>query len=250
MPRPPPWLTMPNPETSWFELVERCLGALNLNGNAFVLITARDSQGFPTELWTLDESDVVVKRSGGNIVFKVGGREPPLTHFTPSNPAGDVLHIKAFSNGGLRGLSTIEQGRQAIGLGLVTEKQGAKFFGTGQQMSGAIQLPPAAPGVTQASVDAMRESWLKRHGGSDNAYLPGILTGGATWTPTSVSNEDAQYLETRKFQVVDIARLFRVPPVLIGSMEVQSSWGTGVGTASARVAPFRMLRGSCGWRAP
>jgi HK97 family phage portal protein len=74
----------------------------------------------------------------------------------------------------------------------------------------------------------MAEAWQARHGGTDQAHKPGILAGGAHWNTISVTPEQSQFLETRKFEVIEIARLFRVPPVMIGEMEVQSSWGTGV----------------------
>lgn len=126
-------------------------------------------------------------------------------------------------------MSPIEFARQAIGLGLVTEKQGAKFFGQGQQMSGVIQLPAATPALSREYTELMRETWEAAHSGADKAYRPGILSGGATWQGITVTNEDAQFLQTRAFQVEDIAsRVYGIPPHLVGLTEKQTSWGTGV----------------------
>jgi HK97 family phage portal protein len=228
MPRPPGWLAQPNPETTWFELIERAQTCLEMDGNAFILITARDAMGFPSELWTLHPQRVDVKAAANGRTSFVWDGSTPLSRYGPDNPGGDVLHIKAFNNGGLRGLSPIDTARQTIGLAMAAEKTGAKLFAQGMQMPGVIEMPPMPTGQAQEAVDAMAEAWQARHGGTDQAHKPGILAGGAHWNTISVTPEQSQFLETRKFEVIEIARLFRVPPVMIGEMEVQSSWGTGV----------------------
>lgn len=235
--RPPRWLEFPNPETTWFEFAERIVGCLNLDGNAFLLITARDTLGFPAEIWTLSPRAITVQRDGS---FLWNGSQR-LTRFGPMSPNGDVLHIKAFNNGGLRGLSPIDQARQAIGLGLVTEKFGAKFFGTGQALSGVIQLPAADAAKTQAYVDQMAEAWKDHHAGSANAFEPGVLTGGATWQSISISPENAQFLETRKFQVEEICRMFGVPPHMVGHTEPSTTWGTGIEQMSIGFVRWSLL---------
>jgi HK97 family phage portal protein len=222
----PSWLRMPNPETTWFEFTERVMGSLNLDGNAFVIITGRDAMGFPAECWTLNPREVQVRREGGKTIFVWGGDER-LSRFSPSTPDGDVLHIKAFSDGGLRGLSPIGLAKQAIGLGMVTEKFGAEHFGSGQKPPGIIEIPPGTPQATTEIVDKLREDWKRHHAGSNQAHAPGILVG-ATWKDTSINAEEAQFLETRKFQVSEIARLFGVPPHMIGDVEKSTSWGTGI----------------------
>jgi len=227
--RTPAWIETPNPESTWFEFAERVVESLLMDGNAFVLITARDTLGFPMELWTLNPRSIDVRRTNGAIDFVWEG-STHLTRFSPSNPVGDVLHIRLNSAGGLRGLSPLDLARQSIGLGLVSEKFGSKFFGTGQQMSGVIQLPPAGPGQPKSkeNIDLIRENWEAAHSGSDKAHRPGILTGGATWQSISVTPENAQFLETRKFQVEDIARFYGVPAHMVGLEEKNTSWGTGI----------------------
>jgi HK97 family phage portal protein len=228
--RPPAWIEIPNPESTWFEFCERIYESLLMDGNAFLIITARDTLGFPSEIWTLNPRRVQVRRrDSGRIYFLVDG-QTEYTRFGPDAPLGEVLHIKLASAGGLRGLSPLEFARQAIGLGLVTEKFGAKFFGRGQTMSGVIQLPAAtSPALAREYAEITRESWEAAHSGSDNAHRPGILAGGATWQGVSITNEQAQFLDTRKFQVEDIAtRFYGVPPHLVGLTEKQTSWGTGV----------------------
>jgi HK97 family phage portal protein len=240
--RPPAWLDYPNPETNWAEYIERVMESLLLDGNAFVLITSRDSQGYPRELWTLHPRDVTVRKRNGNVEFVWEG-QTVLSRYGPTNPAGDVLHIRLRSGGGLRGLSPIAYARQAIGLGLVGEKFGARFFGGGQQMSGVIQLPADQPAKSREHIELMRQTWEAAHAGSDKAHRPGILTGGATWQGISIPPEDAQFLQTRGFQVEDIgARFFGVPASLIGLGDKQSNWGTGVEAQALGLLRFTLLR--------
>lgn len=225
--RPAAWLDNPNPETNDFEFRERVFESLLMDGNAFILITARDQMAFPSELWTLHPRSIEVKSRGNRTYFLWNG-DTELSRFGPDNPAGEVLHIKLATAGGLRGLSPIEAARQGIGLGMVAEKFGAKFFGSGQQMSGVIQLPADQPARSKEHIDLMREQWEAAHAGSDRAHRPAILTGGATWEGVTIPPEDAQFLQTRTFQVEDICRFYGVPPVWVGLTEKQTSWGTGV----------------------
>lgn len=238
--RVPRWLTQPNPETSWFEHTERVGECLLSDGNAFVLITVRDALGFPQEIWTLNPRDVEVRKVNGRVEFLWGG-STRLTKYGPANPTGDVLHIKLATGGGLRGLSPIEAARQSIGLGLVTEKFGSRFFGKGQQMSGVISLPADVKSSKQ-HIDLMRENWESTHAGSDRAHRPAILTGGATWQGITIPPEDAQFLETRKFQVEDIAtRFYGVPAHMVGLEEKNTSWGTGIEAQTMGFLRFTML---------
>lgn len=229
--RPPRWLEVPNPESNWFEFAERIFESLLMDGNAFLPITARDFQGFPSEIWTLHPRKVQVRRRDTppyRIYFLVDG-STEYSRYGPDNPMGDMLHIRLASAGGLRGLSPIEYARQSIGLGLVTEKFGARFFGRGQQMSGLIQMPPDQPKASKEHIEVMREQWEEAHAGSEQSHRPGILTGGATWQGITIPPEDAQFLQTRAFQVEDIAsRVYGIPPHLVGLTEKQTSWGTGV----------------------
>jgi len=230
--RPPAWLSVPNPESNWYELAERVFESLLMDGNAFIGITARDFQGFPAELWVLSPQNIQIRRDENtNRIYFLWNGDQRLSRYGPDNPLGDVLHIRLKTAGGLRGLSPIEMARQAIGLGLVEEKFGAKFFGRGQTMSGVIQLPAQQGGAreTKEHIALIADNWEEKHGGSDQAHRPGVLTGGATWTGITVPPEQAQFIQSRGFQVEDIAtRFFGVPPHLVGLTEKQTSWGTGV----------------------
>jgi HK97 family phage portal protein len=126
-------------------------------------------------------------------------------------------------------------------VALAGEKFGAKFFGRGQTMSGAIELPATSAPQSQEHINLIRENWEAKHAGTDKAHRPAILTGGATWKPLSVTPEEAQFLETRKFQVEEIARLFGVPPFMLGDVEKTSSWGTGVEQMSIGFVRYALM---------
>jgi HK97 family phage portal protein len=243
--RPPSWVRDPNPETSWFEFAERCFESLAMDGNAFVLIGARDALGFPAELWTLNPRQVQVRRDVDlptRPIYYLWSGDTRLSKFGPTDPMGDVLHIRLATGGGIRGMSPIEAARQAIGLGLVTEKFGAKFFGRGQTVSGVIQLPESSGARSKENIELMRQNWEASHAGADNAHRPGVLTGGATWQNITVTNEEAQFLETRRFQVEDIAsRIYGIPPHMVGLTEKQTSWGTGIEAQATGFVRFTLL---------
>jgi HK97 family phage portal protein len=151
-----------------------------------------------------------------------------LSRFGSDNLTGDVMHIKLRTGGGLRGLSPISLARQAIGLSIVTEKFGSEFFGRGQQMSVVIELP-AEVKSSKEHIELIRASWEQAHAGSDMAHRPAVITGGAKWTGITIPPEDAQFLETRKFEVEDIAtRFYGVPAHMVGLEEKNTSWGSGV----------------------
>jgi HK97 family phage portal protein len=238
--RPPAWLSAPNPDTTWFEFHERVVESLLMDGNAFVLIAGRNELGFASELWTLHPRQIDVRSRNGRVYFLWEG-STELSRFGPTNPTGDVLHIRLATAGAARGMSPLEQAKQAIGLGLVAEKFGAKFFGQGQTMSGVIQLPASTPALSQEHIKVMRETWEAAHSGSDVSHRPGILTGGATWQGITIPPEQAQFLETRKFQVEDVARIYGVPAHLIGLEEKNTSWGTGIEAQTTGFLRFTLL---------
>lgn len=224
--RPASWLTQPNPEVTPFEFRQRIGASLETDGNAYIQITALDDLGYPKELWNLHPSDTEPKRDGTKLYFEWQGQKR-LAPWDPVRPAvGQVLHIKGFSNGTDKGLSPIDLARESIGLGLVTEKFGSRFFGSGQTPSGVIELRQGV-NPSEEFKNTIRETWVRRQGGSDRSHLPAILVG-AEWKPITISPEHAQFLETRKFQVTEIARWFGLPPHFIGDVEKSTSWGTGI----------------------
>jgi HK97 family phage portal protein len=124
-----------------------------------------------------------------------------------------VLHLAGLGFDGLCGYSPITLAREAVGLGLAAEAFGASFFGNGSQASGVLKFPGR---LTDRAREQLRLDWAEHHQGVDNAHKPAILEEGMEWQQTTISPENAQFLATRQFQVVEIARIFRVPPHKIG----------------------------------
>ena len=130
---------------------------------------------------------------------------------------GDILHIPGLGFDGLVGYSPIAMAKNAIGLAIATEEFGAKFFANGAAPSGVLEHPGTIKDPTK-----VREAWQSQFGGSSNSGKVAVLEEGMKYTPISISPEQAQFLETRKFQINEIARIFRVPPHMVGDLEKSS----------------------------
>lgn len=228
VPNQPGWLDAPNDEDTRFEFIDAVFTSLLMDGNAYVEVQV-DGMGEPQVVAALDPRSVVPFRGPDRVkVFEVT-LESGVRVVAPAwsrRSTGGVLHIKGHRQpGALKGASPIERARQAIGLGLVTEEFGARFFGQGSHAGGVIEVDgPLNPDV----VDRLKAGWEQHHSGPGKAHRPGVLTDGAKWKQMTIAPEHAQFLETRKFQVSEIARLFRVPPHMIGDVEKSTSWGTGI----------------------
>ncbi|HAT6600706.1 TPA: phage portal protein, partial [Corynebacterium striatum] len=129
----------------------------------------------------------------------------------------DVLHIPGLGFDGLVGYSPIAMAKNAIGMAMATEDYGASFFANGAAPGGVLEHPG-----TIKDPSRVRESWQQTFGGARNANKVAVLEEGMKYTPISVSPEQAQFLETRKFQINEIARIFRIPPHMVGDLEKSS----------------------------
>ena len=129
----------------------------------------------------------------------------------------DVLHIPGLGFDGLVGYSPIAMAKNAIGMAIACEEYGAKFFANGAAPGGVLEHPG-----TIKDPQRVRESWQFTFGGSGNANKIAVLEEGMKYTPIGISPEQAQFLETRKFQINEIARIFRVPPHMVGDLEKSS----------------------------
>lgn len=206
----------PNEEMTGQFLVETFFGHALLNGNAF-LHTPRNQLDRVVELWPVDPRKVRLGRGGdGRKVYAVG--DVPFT-------SRELVHMPAFSYDGLSGLSRIALAREGISLGLAAEEFGARFFGDGSTLGGVIKVPEP---LEEGEADRLLAQWDKYHRGLDKAWGAAVLDAGAEWQQIGIPPQDAQFLETRKFQVEEIARLFRVPPHLIGHVDGSTSWGSGI----------------------
>lgn len=131
-------------------------------------------------------------------------------------PAYRVLHIYGLGFDGIKGYSPIRMHREAIGLAKATEKYGSKYFGNGAKPGGVLEHPN---NLSKDAADRLRSSWNEMHSGLDNAHRVAILEEGLTYKQIGLPPEDSQFLETRKFQIEEISRIYRVPPHMLGSLD-------------------------------
>ena len=200
----------PNSEMTSFVLREVMLAHLLLWGNCFCQIL-RSGRNRVTGLYPLlpDHMDVDRDKNGALKYTYITSKGECVTL-----SAEDVLHIPGLGFDGIMGYSPIALERNAIGLGIASEEYGSKFFSNGARPSGILTHPN-----TVKNPAALRESWNSVYGGSGNANRVAILEEGMRFEPIAIPNNEAQFLETRKFQVDEICRIFRVPPHLVGDLE-------------------------------
>lgn len=209
----------PNPEMTSFVFRETLMTHLLLWGNAYAQII-RNGKGEVIALYPLMPDRMNVDRDeSGQIVYEymVSNEDAPINKdSTVKLSTYDVLHIPGLGFDGLVGYSPIAMAKNAIGLAIATEEYGSKFFANGATPSGILEFPG-----TVKEPERVRESWNKGFGGT-NTHKVAILEEGVKYSPISISPNEAQFLETRKFQIDEIARIFRVPPHMIGDLEKSS----------------------------
>ena len=210
----------PNPEMSSFVFRETLMTHLLLWGNAYAQII-RNGKGEVVALYPLMPNRMTVDRdSSGQLFYSYqmsNADAPTMPGGTVILKSSDVLHVPGLGFDGLVGYSPIAMAKNAIGLAIATEEYGAKFFANGATPGGLLEYPG-----TVKDPDRVRESWNKGFSGSQNAGKVAILEEGMKYTPISIAPEQAQFLETRKFQINEIARIFRIPPHMIGDLEKSS----------------------------
>lgn len=208
----------PNPEMT--AVVWRELGMVHVLtwGNAYSRIEWA-GDGSARAVWPIHPSRVTVKRSaGGSVFYEVRpdpATDPPGGHPAILEPA-DVLHVPALGWNGLVGLSPVRLAREAVGLGQAAEAFGSGFFGNGARPGGVLSVNQALDPKARAKI---AEAWEAAHQGVERAGRVAVLGLGASFTATTIPPEDAQFLETRRFQVSEVARIFRVPPHMLADLE-------------------------------
>ena len=210
----------PNPEMTSFVFRETLMTHLLLWGNAYAQII-RNGKGEVMALYPLMPDRMTVDRDEkGRLYYEytTSSDDAPINKkSTVKLSPSDVLHIPGLGFDGLVGYSPIAMAKNAIGMAIACEEYGAKFFANGAQPSGVLEHPG-----TIKDPSRVRESWQNTFGGSQNANKVSVLEEGMKYTPISISPEQAQFLETRKFQINEIARIFRVPPHMVGDLEKSS----------------------------
>ena len=210
----------PNPEMSSFVFRETLMTHLLLWGNAYAQII-HNGRGEVVALYPLMPNKMTVDRDeNGRLYYQyTRSKEEAATmpNATVILSPSEVLHIPGLGFDGLVGYSPIAMAKNAIGMAIACEEFGAKFFANGAAPSGVLEHPG-----TIKDPGRVREAWQSQFGGSSNSGKVAVLEEGMKYTPISISPEQAQFLETRKFQINEIARIFRVPPHMVGDLEKSS----------------------------
>lgn len=210
----------PNPEMTSFIFRETLMTHLLLWGNAYSQII-RNGKGEIIALYPLMPDRMKVDRDEHGQLFyeyMVTSEDAhTMKNSTVKLQPHDVLHISGLGFDGLVGYSPIAMAKNAIGMAIACEEYGAKFFANGASPSGVLEHPG-----TLKDPAKIRESWQATFGGSSNANKVAVLEEGMKYAPISISPNEAQFLETRKFQIDEIARIFRVPPHMVGDLEKSS----------------------------
>jgi HK97 family phage portal protein len=203
----------PNPEMTSFVFRETLMGHLLTYRNAYAEIEY-DNANRVKALWPLlpDRTWPERDKKTQKLYYKTvlpGGKGVKL-------PSKRVFHVPGRSNNGVKGINLIQLMKESIGTGLALEKYGAKFFDNNGTPSGVLEHPGE---LSDSAHDHLKKDWESKHGGLDNAHRIAILEEGLAWKQIGISPEDAQMLESKKFQITEIARWFNIPPHMLKDME-------------------------------
>lgn len=201
----------PNPEMTSLELREAQMGHLALWGNAFAEIE-RDNAGRAIALWPLRPDRMMVRRVNGALTYEYQLPDGAKAALAPDQ----ILHLRGLSPDGIVGYSPIRLAREAIGLAIATEEFGAKFFGSGAHPGGIVEFEGR---LDDQQLARYRKSVQDAYGGLGKAHRLMVLEQGLKYTQVGIPPDDAQFLETRRFQVEEIARFFRIPPHMLADLE-------------------------------
>ena len=203
----------PNRWQTSVEWREMMMGHLALRGNAYALIVDDARSGRITGLVPLDPRRVrPFATPDGGIAYEWLPDAGARTILLPR----EVLHLRGLTKDGIVGLSPIEEARETIGLGLAAQEYGARLFANDAQPRGILKTGEV---LGDDATRALLKAWEERHRGASNAHRIAVLEGGMEWVQIGMTNEDAQFLELRRYQDTDVARLFRMPPHKIGILD-------------------------------
>lgn len=201
----------PNHYQTALEFREQMQRHILLRGNAYAEIVW-SSAGRVEALLPLHPDGVsILRTSTGALLYETTNKEGRTKRLL----ADEVLHLRYHSDDGILGRSPIQVARETVGLALAERTHGAKMFEQGTKLSGVIETQP---GTTKVQAREIRESWSEGYSSVANHGKTGVLPQGATFKTVSMTLEDAEWIEARRLSVEEVARLFRVPPVLIGDL--------------------------------
>lgn len=204
---------MANPDTSAVDFRSTLTAHVALTGNAYAEIVRSDNK--IVALWQLDPSNVTPKIGDRNRLYyevrRPSGKVEPLQR-------EQIFHLRGFGWDGIRGYSIINHAKQTIGTQLSAEEYAARFFAQDATPPIYISFPPGV-NLGPEGVQGFKEAWKKYHQGANHWHEPAVLQDGAKVEKVGLSFQDAQFLEQRKFGVLEICRLFRMPPHKVADLD-------------------------------
>ena len=207
----------PNDWQTGFELREQIGLHLVLTNNAYIWIIR--ARGQIQELLPLEPHQVSIIRNGWESSYevKLGGEEKIILD------KADLWHIRGPSWNGWQGLDGVRLMREAVGLAVALEEHGSRLFSNGATVGGVLSTDQS---LKPDQAQALRESWESRQAGSANAYKTAVMWGGMKWAPMGSPNDQSQFLETRRFQVEEVCRAFKVMPIMVGHSDKTSTYAS------------------------
>lgn len=208
-----------------FEFKELCFAHLLGWGNAYVY---KRRNGF-------DAIDALLPIAPDRVRVKVDqqtiGQATKLFEVRDANGAyvpmtnREIMHVPGLGYDGVQGLSPLGVARQALGIQSAADELAARQYTSGNMIGGILTTDKA---LTQQQADAIKSRWREKMQGNRNAHDVAVLDAGMSFTATTLKPDDAQFLETRRWEVVEVARVYGLPPHMLGDVERSTSWGTGI----------------------
>lgn len=216
-----------------FELWELVVVHLALWGNAFIRKIRNPLTDLIVDLQPIYPGRVTVRRDReGNKIFEVKRVDHDTMLLSELRPLiftdFEIMHIPGMGYDGMIGLSPIQLAARTFSTAMAGDKLAAKFYAKGSILSGIIKVK--APLASQVQADAIRSKWIQKMGGTDHAAEVGVLDAATDFQQLTIPPDALQFLESRRWQTNEIARMFGIPPHLVGDVEKSTSWGTGIET--------------------
>ncbi len=224
---PGSWLVdTPNPEVTRSVFWETSIGHCLLSGNCYWFVQ-KDGLERARELWPINPKRVQVLRDPATrrkFYTLDNDQSVPYADYL-ADGSGEIVHVMDWSQDGLKGVSVLRQARLALQINMAAEEFAARLFADGSLPGGIITTNAD---LNEDQARKLKDRWERYHKGLSNAHRVAVLDNGASWQQTMISPEEAQFLQTRGFQVQEIARLFGIAPHLLADVTQSTSWGKGI----------------------
>lgn len=211
----------PNPEVPPFVFWRVIAAHKVLRENAYIFVV-KDNGGRPLELWPINPTRVRVGRlDDGRKVFEVDNETAMLSY----KDGGEIVHVVGDTEDGLVGIGPLERYGTTFELGIMAEEYASRMFSQDSTPGGLLKTSQE---LTQERAEELLARWELRHAGPDRFRRPAVLTNGLEWQTVQFNPEESQMIESRRFSIGEISRIFGVPPHLLADVERSTSWGAGL----------------------